>query len=158
MTSSDHITSVSTTRGDIVRVGQLYRDRRLDNVRTLRVDGLSGVGKYAKASCTVIRQNYRGETTHPMRTTTPSVARLVSSAFVLVTDDREQIAGVIAEHVVETITQGEDRAVLIDCSCGAEVAGTLGADDESFIGSTQRVMAAHIADMVAEATGRDGTR
>ncbi|MBW0270760.1 hypothetical protein ATM97_06995 [Nocardia sp. MH4] len=154
-----HITEVTTDKGVLVRVGQLYRDRRDDNVRTLRVDGFLGEGKFAKAVCTVIRQEYRGIVTEPMRTTAPSLTRITGREFVLVVDDRAHLASVLAAHTAETITAtDEDDGLLIDCACGVEIYGEMSGEPGTQIGAVQVLMAAHIADAVAEATGQDGTR
>ncbi|MEV6258053.1 hypothetical protein AB0L97_32840 [Nocardia sp. NPDC051911] len=159
MSESETLTTgVRTARGMLVRVGQLYRDRRDDNIRTLRVDGFRGTGTNATAVCTVIRQEYLGEVTKPMRTTEPSITRLTSRAFVLVVDDRAHIAGVIAQHIAHTITAADDLdECLIDCACGAEIVGKLDGDPESQVGAIQRLMAAHIAEAVAEAIGQEAS-
>lgn len=77
----DEYTSAS---GKIVRIGQLYRDSRKSNVRTLRVDGLTEHYGEAQAHCVVVRQEYEGTITQPMRATVMTVERLASRTFVLV--------------------------------------------------------------------------
>ncbi|MEV6341237.1 hypothetical protein AB0M12_41770 [Nocardia vinacea] len=79
-----------TTRGGrTVRVGQLYRDSRESNIRTLRVDAVgTPIADWAgrercAIECTVVRQEYAGEVTEPMRATTVDAYRLTSSAFLL---------------------------------------------------------------------------
>jgi hypothetical protein len=156
---TDHRDAITTSKGVPVRVGQLYRDRRDDNIRTLRVDGFTGAAPHLKARCTVIRREYRGEVTEPMRTTEPNIDRLTGRDFVLVVDDRAHIADTLAEHIAHTITGlDDDGGVLVDCSCGVEIYGELDDAPETQIGAVQLLMALHIADMVAEATGQDGTR
>jgi hypothetical protein len=65
--------------GRTVRLGDLFRDRRESNVRTLRVDNLSEPGV---AGLTVVRQEYNGEVSEPMRATAMTVARLLGRSFV----------------------------------------------------------------------------
>ncbi|WP_067565921.1 hypothetical protein [Nocardia acidivorans] len=59
-----------TRRGLVVRVGDEFCDDRKSNVRTLRIDRLQ-VEDYGvvRAFCTVIRQEYNGAVTTPMRAT-----------------------------------------------------------------------------------------
>nr|WTA71286.1 hypothetical protein OHB51_35415 [Micromonospora sp. NBC_00855] len=75
------------TKNGVVRVGQLYRDNRDDNIRTLRVDSIEPdlYGDSAKVHYTVISQTYLGQTTEPMRTHRMKVTRITNPrAFVLV--------------------------------------------------------------------------
>ncbi|MGW5377468.1 hypothetical protein ACWESM_18680 [Nocardia sp. NPDC003999] len=164
MTDQMHtgVTEVVSSRGGVVRVGQIYRDARptrYDTIRILRVDGFRGRAGTSKAACTVVREDYRGEITEPMRRVNPAVDRLTGRDFVLVVDDREHLAGVLADHVAESITMAAGVGeVLVECSCGAEIAGPLASEPETQVGAVQQLMAAHIADAIAEATGRDGAR
>ncbi|WP_328438313.1 hypothetical protein [Nocardia puris] len=73
-----------TTKTGTVRVGQHYYDNRDDNIRTLRVDRIVDTSYTRKVECTVIRQQYRGQLTEPMRITTMTPERLTSRVFVLV--------------------------------------------------------------------------
>ncbi|WP_280420049.1 hypothetical protein [Nocardia carnea] len=61
-----------------VQPGDLYRDSRNTNIRTLRVDTIDG----DRVVCTVIRQEYDGEITTPMRVTPMSIKRLTSRSFI----------------------------------------------------------------------------
>ncbi|WP_280245820.1 hypothetical protein [Nocardia abscessus] len=74
--------------GRIISVGQLYRDNREMNVRTLRVDHISERDDHGDTeryiTCTVIRQEYDGVVMEPMRTTRMVARRLTSKSFVLV--------------------------------------------------------------------------
>lgn len=150
---------VTTSKGAVVRVGQLYRDRREDNIRTLRVDELVDDYGTTKARCTVIRQEYRGEVTTPMRTTDPSVDRLTSRAFVLVVDDRAHLAAALSAHVAHTITAAEGiDEVLVDCSCGAEICGVLPDAPETQVGAVQALMADHLAEVLADIVGQESNR
>ncbi len=56
----------TTASGKIVRLGQLYRDSRKSNVRTLRVDSLTDRHGVVRADCLVVRQEYEGTITQPM--------------------------------------------------------------------------------------------
>jgi hypothetical protein len=69
-----------TQSDNVIRVGQLWRDRRKDNIRTLRVDRVDENGQ---VHLVVIRQVYQGEATEPMRPTSMTSARLLSRNFVL---------------------------------------------------------------------------
>ncbi|WP_433603739.1 hypothetical protein ACQPXH_33105 (plasmid) [Nocardia sp. CA-135953] len=82
----DHYT---TARGT-VRVGQLYRDARRTNVRTLRVEAIGrpwndwkGV-THCSIDCLVIEQVADGVRTEPRRPTSMRATRLLSAEFVLV--------------------------------------------------------------------------
>ncbi|KZM72239.1 hypothetical protein [Nocardia terpenica] len=66
-------------------VGDVYRDKREDNFRTLRVVKDLGDGRF---ECLVIEQTYRGITKYPNRTTTPSVKHL-TTMFVLISEGKE---------------------------------------------------------------------
>uniref|UniRef100_UPI003F492C64 hypothetical protein n=1 Tax=Nocardia suismassiliense TaxID=2077092 RepID=UPI003F492C64 len=68
----------------VVRVGQLWRDARDSNVRTLKVERVIG----DRVELRVVRQEFQGEVTEPMRTTNMTVARLMSRNFVLVREAR----------------------------------------------------------------------
>ncbi len=150
---------VTTPKGAVVRRGQLYRDRRDDNVRTLRVDGFTDDYGTIKAQCTVIRQEYRGEVTAPMRTTEPSITRLTGSAFVLVVDDRAHLAAALVAHVADTITAAEGvDEVLVDCSCGAEICGVLPDSGETHVGGVQVLMAEHLAEVLVDLIGQESNR
>ena len=70
-----------TQSNNVIQVGQLWRDRRKDNVRTLRVERVDESGQ--KVHLVVVRQVYQGETTEPMRPTSMTSARLLSRNFVL---------------------------------------------------------------------------
>lgn len=78
-----------TTETGHVRPGQLYRDNRASNIRTLRVDSIEIDGDSADVHYTVIRQEYQGETTEPMRKHRMTADRLTSRSFVLVTEGGE---------------------------------------------------------------------
>ena len=75
-----------TESGETVHVGDHFRDRRKSNIRTLRVDSIetrqAGDDSYVVAHCVVVRQEYDGEVTTPMRSTSMDADRLVSRAFV----------------------------------------------------------------------------
>ncbi|WP_406234956.1 hypothetical protein [Nocardia sp. NBC_01009] len=72
---AEYVTNTGT-----VRPGQLYRDARPTNVRTLRVDSIDEL----EIACTVIRQEYEGEVTTPNRVTKMTARRLTGRAFVLI--------------------------------------------------------------------------
>jgi hypothetical protein len=72
-----------TYNGRTVRVGDCFRDRRDSNVRTLRVDNLDEPGV---VGLTVVRQEYEGEVSEPMRPTVMTVKRLLGRSFVPVAD------------------------------------------------------------------------
>lgn len=74
-----------TTKTGTVRPGQLYRDNRASNIRTLRVDRIE-VDQYGPTvHCVVIRQDYGdGRVTEPGRATAMTAERLTSRSFVLV--------------------------------------------------------------------------
>ncbi|WP_067891268.1 hypothetical protein [Nocardia vaccinii] len=75
-----------TETGETVRVGDHFRDSRKSNIRTLRVDSIetrhAGEHAYVVAHCVVVRQEYDGEVTTPMRSTSMDADRLLSRAFV----------------------------------------------------------------------------
>lgn len=74
-----------TTEAGHVRPGQLYRDTRASNVRTLRVDRIEVDDRGGcDVHYTVIRQEYEGEITEPMRKNRMTADRLTSRSFVLV--------------------------------------------------------------------------
>lgn len=73
----------TTASGKVVRVGQLYRDSRKSNVRTLRVDGLTDQHGVVRANCLVVRQEHEGTIAAPMRFTAMDAERLASRVFVL---------------------------------------------------------------------------
>ncbi len=75
--------------GQIVERGWLFRDSRKSNIRTLRVEGPADCGRI---ELTVIRQEYDGEVTEPMRTTVMAMDRLMSKAFERVSD-ADAVAG-----------------------------------------------------------------
>lgn len=58
-------------------------------------------------------------------------------------------AEILRAHLPETITQarGSD-AILIDCSCGAEIIGEMPAHTETAIGAVLYVMAPHLAEFI----------
>ncbi|MFC9999680.1 hypothetical protein [Nocardia sp. NPDC127526] len=78
--------TVTTDKGTVT-VGDQFRDNRVSNIRTLEVRGFLEDGR---AECTVIRQEYQGEITHPNRRTPMTVERLLSRSFVRV--DAEAVA------------------------------------------------------------------
>ncbi|MEU4183604.1 hypothetical protein AB0H76_39045 [Nocardia sp. NPDC050712] len=64
---------------NVIQPGQIWKDRRADNIRSLRVERIEAGRVYL----TVVRQTYQGVTTEPMRPTDMTVARLLSRSFVL---------------------------------------------------------------------------
>jgi hypothetical protein len=74
-------TSITTDKGETVRIGDRFRDRRTSNVRTLKV---TGIGIDDRVECTVIRQEYEGVVTTPMRLTYTTAERLTGRSFVRV--------------------------------------------------------------------------
>ncbi|NQE72663.1 MULTISPECIES: hypothetical protein [Nocardia] len=75
----NEINQFNQSEDGVIRVGQLWRDRRESNVRTLKVERVVG----DRVELRVIRQEYQGEVTEPMRTTNMTVARLMSRNFIL---------------------------------------------------------------------------
>lgn len=71
-------TSITTAKGNTVRIGDRFRDRRTSNVRTLEV---TGIGVDDRIECTVIRQEYEGVVTTPMRLTHTTAERLTGRDF-----------------------------------------------------------------------------
>ncbi|WP_157556881.1 hypothetical protein [Nocardia acidivorans] len=65
--------------GQRIPAGSLFRDNRASNIRTLRVDGPASQDH---VQLTVIRQEYEGKVSEPMRITVMTVERLLSKAFV----------------------------------------------------------------------------
>ncbi|WP_280246006.1 hypothetical protein [Nocardia abscessus] len=74
-------TSITTVKGETVRIGDTFRDRRASNVRTLEV---TGIGIDGRVECTVIRQECEGVVTTPMRLTYTTAERLTGRSFVRV--------------------------------------------------------------------------
>jgi hypothetical protein len=62
-----------------------------------------------------------------------------------------ELAGLLREHVAETVTQADDGTVLVDCSCGAAVHGAMPTESESTLGALMHVMAEHLAAVVYQA-------
>ncbi|WP_297625242.1 hypothetical protein [Nocardia sp.] len=84
-----------TRKGLVIRVGDEFRDTRESNIRTLRIDRLQ-MEDYGtvRAFCTVIRQEYDGEVTEPMRLTDMAADRFGTSDF------RPAAKGIAAQAVV----------------------------------------------------------
>lgn len=74
--------STRASNGVEIHEGQIFRDARDSNVRTLRVDGFQPSGAYTRVVCTVIRQEYNGEVTEPMRETKIDADRLGSRYYI----------------------------------------------------------------------------
>ena len=87
MTSNTKQTAREFTaaNGKTVRVGQVYRDNRTGNVRTLRVDAIETDRWSTTVVCTVTHQDHGdGRTTEPMRPTGMKPDRITGRSFVLV--------------------------------------------------------------------------
>ncbi|MFI6368907.1 hypothetical protein ACIBG0_40050 [Nocardia sp. NPDC050630] len=156
MTKTAELTEFTTAATKPIRAGQLYEDARASNVRHLRVDYIE-VSAYAiQVSCTVIRHDHGdGRVTEPYRETSMRPERLTGREFVLMHDPEvERVADILAEHIAETVTVqplGSECAaeVVVDCLCGAEIIGDLDNEPETQIGAVQRLMAQHIAAVIA---------
>ncbi|MGY1896183.1 hypothetical protein [Nocardia gipuzkoensis] len=86
-------TEYVTTKGRTIRKGQLYRDSRTDNVRTLQVVKINDPYTTERPDerqidCIVIRQMHGQPpiTTEPMRPTSTTAKRLTGRDFVLIED------------------------------------------------------------------------
>lgn len=71
----------TTRKGLTISVGDVFRDRRDSNTRWLRVDRIEPENDTARAYLTVIRQEYDGAVTEPMRQTDTAIERLASRDF-----------------------------------------------------------------------------
>ncbi|MGW4240943.1 hypothetical protein [Nocardia sp. NPDC004722] len=69
-------------------VGDIYRDKRRENFRTLRVVEDLGDGRF---DCLVIEQTYQGRTKYPNRPTTASIEHL-TKMFDLISEGKEATA------------------------------------------------------------------
>ncbi|MFE3229812.1 hypothetical protein [Nocardia sp. NPDC059228] len=73
--------------GHRIPVGKLFRDNRNSNIRTLRVVGPADTDRILLM---VIRREYEGQVTEPMRATVMTAERLLSRDFVAVDTTSEQ--------------------------------------------------------------------
>ncbi|WP_280264637.1 hypothetical protein [Nocardia wallacei] len=76
------MTYTNPKTGRTLHAGQVYRDARTSNIRTLRVNAVRESD--GMADCTVILQEYEGTVTTPNRPTSMTVDRITGRAFVLV--------------------------------------------------------------------------
>ncbi|MFI5783148.1 hypothetical protein [Nocardia sp. NPDC051570] len=83
------LTEYTTSKGMIVRGGDLFRDCRESNVRTLRVDCFKIRFGITRAYCTVVRQEFEGQITEPMRPTSMDAERLGGRDFPPATEASE---------------------------------------------------------------------
>ena len=83
------ITNFTTSKGLTIRPGDKFRDSRKSNIRTLLVDHLAEQLGVMRAHCIVVRQEYEGEVTEPMRPTVMEAERLGSRAFLPVPKDEQ---------------------------------------------------------------------